>query len=188
MKRRFAILLMLAVSLAGLALIYALTEWNGTSGVPDGKNAADQAGSGGDAGGGSAGTEPDETPEELPAEPEPEPAVPGEPGQLPALGTGREHRLGARVDGDSGHLGGVQLAADALGALQHGDPDPVTRVPSEVPRGGEPCDAPAYDRDVRPSGPLRAVPGPALATRSSCHTTDVTVTSHRYGPLPRPRR
>ncbi|REJ18593.1 MAG: capsular biosynthesis protein [Paenibacillaceae bacterium] len=87
MKRRFAILLMLAVSLAGLALIYALTEWNGTSGVPDGKNAADHAGSGGDAGGGSAGTEPDETHEELPAEPEPEPAVPGEPGSgVPAEG------------------------------------------------------------------------------------------------------
>src|SRR5690606_8332097 len=115
-------------------------------------------------------------------------AEPGGLRQLPALGPGGEHRLGALVHRDAGHLGDPQLAADPVGALEHGDPHPVAAVPPEVPGRGEARDAPADDRDVPSPVPLRGVPGLALATRSSCHTTDVTVPSPRYGPPPSPRR
>jgi len=83
MKRRIALLLMLAVSLAGLTLIWALAERGGPSPAPEG-GAADHAGPDG---GGVAGNDPDATPDGQPAEPEAEPAPPGSPGSgVPAEG------------------------------------------------------------------------------------------------------
>mgnify|MGYP002620152577 CR=1 FL=1 len=87
MKRRFAVLLMLAVSLAGLALICALAEWSDSPAAPEGGGAADYIRPGGDpgSGDGSTGSIPGVPPEANPAEPEPAP--PGSPGSgVPAEG------------------------------------------------------------------------------------------------------
>jgi poly-gamma-glutamate synthesis protein (capsule biosynthesis protein) len=86
MKRRVAIVLMLSLSLAGLALIIALSDRIGTSVLPGGGGTADHVRPDGDSGGGSAGPGPAEQPEETDTEPGP-PPPPGSPGSgVPAEG------------------------------------------------------------------------------------------------------
>lgn len=85
MKRRSAVILMLALSIAGLALIFTLSQWDGTA-VPQGGGTADRPA--GDSGGGPAGPGPAERQAAPAPEPEPEPPPPpGSPGSgVPAEG------------------------------------------------------------------------------------------------------
>src|SRR5260370_34176779 len=62
-------------------------------------------------------------------------------------GEGGEQRLGPHGDGQPGHLGQRQLAANPRRALQHND---LYRLVPQEERRGQPSDAAADDRDHWP--------------------------------------
>ena len=80
MKRRVAVVLMLAASLAGLVLIFALIVWNGESAPPDGDAANREQADNHRAEGSSEGPSDISREEPREAPPEPEPVPPGSPG------------------------------------------------------------------------------------------------------------
>lgn len=61
------------------------------------------------------------------------------------FGAPGEHRLGAEIDPGAGDLTGHELAAEPLGGLQEGHPQPGLEEPVG---GGETGDATADDDDV----------------------------------------
>src|SRR5699024_322513 len=111
-------------------------------------------------------------------------------GQADGLGPGGQDRFGAGLDGPSGQIDGVDLAAQAHGAFGDDDLGFVTEPFAQPMRRGETGDAAADDQDPRPSTvrparrDRRAHRRVVSWTRS---TTSLSLPGSEWGRTPWPR-